>query len=155
MTEGVSSSHSHPKRVPIQERAFPVGNLIGINGYQANRTLLKQRFSEGGYKLQETSHFLLCTRTAEPSTVLVHWFAPAEFDADIGNWFIQELKPLGLISNAQQFGQVFAVILFSLFPHDSQQALHLYATNTIQHYRSLLTDTNTECSLSDSTIHTF
>ena len=155
MTGGISSSHTHHKRVPIQERAFITGDLIGINGYQANRTLLKQRFLEGGYQLQETPHFLLCTRTAVPSTILVHWLAPEEIDADIGKKFIQELKPLGLISDAQQFGQVFAVVLFSLFPHDSQQALHLYATNTLQRYRSLLRNTSTVCSPSDSAIHTF
>src|SRR5579859_5087041 len=101
MTEDISFSNARLKRVPIQERAFTIGDLTGINGYHANRTLLKQRFSEGGYHLQETSHFLLCTRAAAPSTILVHWFAPAEIDADIGNIFIQELKPLGLFSNAQ------------------------------------------------------
>ncbi len=155
MTEGVSTSHTHPKRVPIKERSFIVGNLIGINGYHANRTLLKQRFSDGGYQLQETPHFLLCMRAAAPSTILVHWFAPEEIDADIGNVFMQELKPPGLLSNAQQFGQVFTVVVCSLFPHDPQRAFHLYATNTLQRYRSLLASTNSECPLSDSTIHTF
>ena len=105
MTGGISSSHTHHKRVPIQERAFITGDLIGINGYQANRTLLKQRFLEGGYQLQETPHFLLCTRTAVPSTILVHWLAPEEIDADIGKKFIQELKPLGLISMHNNLGK--------------------------------------------------
>lgn len=156
MTDGLSSSHTHHKRVPIQERSFTTGDLTGINGYHANRTLLKQRFSEGGYHLQETPHFLLCTRTAAPSTILVHWLAPAEIDADIGNIFIRELKPLGLLSNAQQFGQVFAVVVCSLFPYDSQRAFHLYAANTLQRYRNLLANThNSECPLSDSTSHTF
>jgi SAM-dependent methyltransferase len=155
MTEDMSSSHCHPKRVPIQERAFSSGDKIGINGYRANRTLLKRRFAEGGYTLRETPHFLLCTRTAAPSTILVHWFAPEEIDADLGNWFMQELKPPGLISNAQQFGQIFAAVVCSLFPYDSQRAFHLYATNTLRRYRSLLAGTNSTCPLSDSTIHTF
>jgi SAM-dependent methyltransferase len=155
MAEGLSSSQTRHKRVPIQERSFTSGDLTGINGYHANRTLLKQRFSEGGYHLQETPHFLLCTRIAAPSTILVHWLAPVEIDANIGNIFIRELKPLGLLSNAQQFGQVFAVVVCSLFPYDSQQAFHLYAANTLQRYRNLLANTNSESSLSDSTIHTF
>ncbi len=155
MTEGMSSSHTRPKRVPIRERAFTIGDLTGINGHHANQTLLKQRFSEGGYQLQETPHFMLCTRTAVPSTILVHWLAPEEIDADIGKKFMQELKPLGLISDTQQFGQVFAVVLFSLYPHDPQQAQQLYATNTMQRYRNLLAGTSTECPISDSTIHAF
>jgi 2-polyprenyl-3-methyl-5-hydroxy-6-metoxy-1,4-benzoquinol methylase len=155
MTEGMSSSHPRPKRVPIRERAFTIGDLTGINGYHANQTLLKQRFSEGGYQLQETPHFMLCTRTAVPSTILMHWLAPEEIDADIGKKFMQELKPLGLISDTQQFGQVFAVVLFSLFPHEPQQALQLYATNTMQRYRTLLAGTSIERPISDSTIHAF
>jgi 2-polyprenyl-3-methyl-5-hydroxy-6-metoxy-1,4-benzoquinol methylase len=80
---------------------------------------------------------------------------PEEIDADIGNRFMHELKPLGLLSNAQQFGQVFAVVVFSLFPYDPQQALQLYAANTMQRYRNLLANAGTEYPLLDSTIHTF
>lgn len=155
MNEGVSSSNSRLKRVPIRDRAFTINDLTCINGYRANRTLLKQRFAEGGYLLQETSHFLLCTRATAPSTILVHWLSPEEIDADLGNMFMQELKPFGLLSDAQQFGQVFAVVVFSLFPDDPQRALRLYATNTLQRYRNLLAGTSIEYSLLDSTIHAF
>src|SRR5579863_5355585 len=99
MTESrIAHPGASPKRVPIQERAFTMGGITGVNGYHANRALLKQRFTEGGYLLQETPHFLLCTRTTAPSTILVHWFAPEEIDADIGNTFMRELKPLGLLA---------------------------------------------------------
>ncbi len=155
MTEGIPSSNARLKRVPVQERAFSIGDLTGINGYRANRTLLKQRLTEGGYHLQETPHFLLCTRTAAPSTILVHWFAPEEIDADVGNTFMQELRPLGLLSHPQQFGQVFGVVVCSLFPYDAQHALSLYATNTLQRYRRLLSETSIECCRSDSTINAF
>jgi hypothetical protein len=47
MTEGVSSSPAGVKRVPIRDRAYTMGNLIGVNGSHANRTALKQRFAEG------------------------------------------------------------------------------------------------------------
>src|SRR6266571_1400360 len=118
MAESKSSSSAHLKRVRIQDRAFTMGDLIGVNGYRANRTLLKQRFADGGYLLQETPHFLLCTRSEAPTTILVHWFAPEGIDADIGNAFMRELKPLGLLSHPQQFGQVFSVVVCSLFPYD-------------------------------------
>lgn len=155
MTDGVSSSHSQLKRVPIRDRAFTIGDLTCMNGYYANRTLLKQRFAEGGYSQQETPHFLLCTRSAEPSTILVHWLAPEEIDADIGNWFMQELRPAGLIQDAQHFGQVFAAVVFSQYPYEPQRAMHLYAINTMRRYRTLLVGENSESSLSDSTIHNF
>src|SRR5579859_7776841 len=155
MTEDISFSNARLKRVPIQERAFTIGDLTGINGYRANRTLLKQRFTEGGYLLQETPHFLLCTRPAAPSTILVHWFAPEEIDADIGNTFMQELKPLGLLADVQQFGQVFGVVVCSLFPYDVERALHLYATNTLRRYRTLLQETAHACTPTDSTIQAF
>lgn len=132
----VESSH---KRVPIKERAFTVGGVVGINGYRANKQTLKQRFAEeGGYQLHETPHFLLCTRAEAPKTVIIHWLAPEEVDADIGHYFMQELKPLGIFEQGPCFGDIFAAILFSLSPHDIQHALRLYALNTLRRYRHLV-----------------
>ena len=155
MSGSVSSSHAPRKQVRIQDRAFTMGDLTGINGYRANRMSLKQRLTDGGYRLQETAHFLLCTRSEAPTTLLVHWFAPQEIDADIGNTFMQELKPLGLLSHAHQFGQVFGAVVCSLFPYEAQRALSLYAQNTLRRYRSLLADTTEQRSPSDSTIQAF
>jgi hypothetical protein len=115
MTEGLSSSHTRHKRVPIQERSFTTGDLTGINGYHANRTLLKQRFSEGGYHLQETPHFLLCTRTAAPSTILVHWLAPAEIDASENASLTQaapsDFSPYSSLSPSRTLTRWLALIL--------------------------------------------
>jgi SAM-dependent methyltransferase len=155
MTEGLSSSSVGVKRIPIRDRTFTIGDLTGVNGYHANRASLKLRFAEGGYVLQETPHFLLCKREAAPSIILVHWLAPSEINADIGILFMQELKPLGLLSDAEHFGQVFGVVVCSLFPHDPQHALGLYAANTLRRYRSLLEETYTASPLSESTIHNF
>ena len=155
MTE-TSSTYHRLKRVavPVQERAFSIGNIVGINGYRANRTLLKQRFAEGGYEFRETPHFLLCTRVEAPTTILVHWFTPEEIDADIGHTFVEELKPLGFVVNAQNFGDIFGAVVCSLFPSDPQRALRLYATNTLRRYRDLL-NTGNDASRSDSTIGAF
>src|SRR5258706_13385668 len=122
MSGSVSSSNAPIKQVRIQDRAFTMGDLTGIDGYRANRTLLKQRFADGGYRLQETPHFLLCTLSEAPTILLVHWFAPEELDADIGNTFMQELKPLGLLSHARGLGQVFGVVVCSLFASEVQRA---------------------------------
>src|SRR6266581_9752353 len=79
MTEQQPASeqtHRAPRKISIQDRSVRVGEMVVVNGYQVNHTALKQRFAEGGYERQETSHFLLFTRKAAPSTLLVHWFAP-------------------------------------------------------------------------------
>lgn len=124
--------------VSIQERSYIVGDVIGVNGYRVNRTLLAQRFAEGGYEAHETAHFLIFTRVESPSLIVVHWFAPEELNDDIGQYFIQELKPLGIITNSQQFGDVFGSIVSSLFPHDIERAWYLSTTNTLQKYQDLL-----------------
>jgi SAM-dependent methyltransferase len=155
MTETPSTYHRLKRvAVPIQERAFSMGNIIGINGYRANRILLKQRFAEGGYEFRETPRFLLCTRAEAPTTILVHWFAPEEIDADIGHIFVEELQPLGFLVNAQNFGDIFGAVVCSLFPSDPQRALRLYATNTLRRYRDLLNIGN-DASRPDSTIAAF
>ena len=130
---------SSRKRVPVKERAFTVGGVVGINGYRVNKQTLKRRFAEeGGYQLHETPHFLLCKRAETPKTVIVHWFAPEEIDADIGHYFMQELKPLGIFEQGPCFGDLFASVIFSLSPYDIQSALRLYATNTLRRYQRLV-----------------
>jgi hypothetical protein len=71
-----------------------------VNGYQMNRSLLKQRFAEGGYQAQETPHFLLLTREQVPSNILVHWFDPKNIDADVKHYVAYELQPLGLVKRS-------------------------------------------------------
>src|SRR5260221_5610069 len=144
-----------PRKVPIQERAVRVGDITGVNGYRANRALLKQRFAEGGYHLDETEHFLLFTRALAPTTILVHWFAPEEIDGNIGDYFLHELNPLGILAHPQDFGEVFGAVVLSLFPHDVLRALHLYGTNTLRRYQQFLKGADNEVLPLDSTMHTF
>jgi len=132
-----------------------VGHITGVNGYRANRALLKQRFAEGGYHLDETEHFLLFTRAQAPKTILVHWFAPAEIDANIGDYFLHELKPLGILAHTQDFGEVFGAVVLSLFPHDVLRTLHLYGTNTLRQYQQFLKGADNELLPPDSTMHAF
>lgn len=143
------------KKVPVQERSFTMGKFVGINGHRINHSLLKQRFAEGGYQLHETPHFLIFTRAEAPSLIIVHWFAPEEIDANIGDYFVQELKSPGILVDEQDFGNLFAAIVFSLFPHDIQRALHLYGTNTLCRYQYLLHTSEDELPRSQSTIHSF
>src|SRR6266851_5009615 len=102
------------KKVALKERAIIVGNVVGVNAHHANQSLLKQRFAEGGYHIHETDHFLLFTREKAPSTIVAHWFAPEAIDANIGHYFIQELKPLGIIEFSEDFGNLFAAIVGSV-----------------------------------------
>lgn len=128
------------KKISVKQRAMLVGDIIGINGYRANLARLKKRFNEGGYQLHETPHFLVFTRGETPSLIIVHWFAPEFIDADLGYYILQELKPLGFLTQPQNFADIFGAIVESLAPHDVQ-AWYLYATNTLRRYRHLLADT--------------
>lgn len=133
-------AESQLKKVSLKERAIIVGNVVGVNAHHANRVLLKQRFAEGGYALHETEHFLLFTREQAPSTIVAHWFAPESIDANIGHYFMRELKPFGLIERSEDFGHLFAAIVGSVHPYHIQQALRLYADNTIERYRNIVED---------------
>src|SRR3989442_12872489 len=60
-----------------------------------------------------------------------------------------------MLSQPQNFGNVFAAVVCSLFPHDPQRALRLYADNTLRRYRHVLTNDENELSPADSTIQSF
>ncbi len=137
-SEAPSLSPAQARKVPVHERACVVGRFIGINAYRINRRLLKQRLREGSYQLHETAHFLLCVRDQAPATIVVHWFAPEEIDANIGYYFLQELKPLGVLAEPSAFGDLFGAVVFSFVPDAVEQALSLYAANTLQRYRQRL-----------------
>ncbi|GAC1409433.1 MAG: hypothetical protein NVSMB49_28950 [Ktedonobacteraceae bacterium] len=51
MTE---ASNANVRRVSLQERALPVGNVIGINGYKVNRAVLRKQIEAESYHVQET-----------------------------------------------------------------------------------------------------
>jgi len=127
--------HSSTRKVSVRERSCTSGRIIAINAHRINLALLKQRLEEGGYHLHETPHFLLCLRAEEPPTLVVHWFAPSEVDANIGQYFMQELKPFGLLTEPQSYGDLFAAVVCSLAPRDPQGALYLYAANTLRRYQ--------------------
>lgn len=127
------------KGVSIQERSVRVGDFIVINGYRVKHASLKEKFTEGGYQAHETPHFLLFTRSASPSTILVHWFAPEEITADIAHYFVQELKPFGIITRSEHLGDLFTgVVGGSLFPGDVRRAWNYFGANTLQRLHSFL-----------------
>src|SRR5215472_12683944 len=138
MNTAYNSSHdSRARKVPFQERAIITGKFIGVNAYRVNQAALAQLITTAGYHTHETPHFMICTQTYSP-TILVHRFAPAEIDADLGHYFMQELKPLGLLAQPQDYGDIFAAVIGSLSPAGPQRAWHLFGTNTLQHYHRLL-----------------
>src|SRR5215472_18612196 len=114
----INNANPKVRKVPIHERSVLVGDIIFVNGHSVNRTLLKQRFAEGGYQAQETPHFVLLTRSETPKTILVHNFAREEMNADIKHYVVYELQPLGLITQSGDFGKIFSGIIGSFFPND-------------------------------------
>ena len=141
-----SSSPTTPaktKKVSIQERSIHVGDFVVVNGYRVNRTLLKERFAQGGYQAHETKHFLLFTRAEEPKNILVHWFAPEEMNADIKHYIFLELKPLGLLTKSADFGTIFSGIIGSFFPDDARKAWHDYGAKTLQRFLLYLSTAQT------------
>ncbi len=125
-----SSDAVSSKRVRFQERALTVGNMIGVNAYRVKREALKRRLTDGGYTIRETPHFLVCQQSGTP-TIIVHWFAPEAIDSDLGQYFMEELKPLGVLANQQSFGDVFGAVVGSVFSHDTERAWHLFGINTL------------------------
>ena len=144
MTESISLSNSNShKRVSIQERSVLVEDIIVVNGYEVNRDLLKKRFTEGGYQAKETFHFILFTRQEEPKTILVHQFSPEELHADIKHYIVQELKPLELLNQSSDFGNIISGIVGSLFPDDARLAWHHYGAKTLQRFLLYLSTAHT------------
>jgi len=130
---GAQPSVQQGKMIPIQERSVRVGDVIVVNGYRAKRSSLTARFAEGGYQVHETRHFLLFTRTEEPKTILVHWFAPEEMTTSIPGHLAEELQPFGLVNSSQRLGEIFAGIVGgALFPGDVARAWNYFGTNTLQ-----------------------
>jgi len=154
MDTAYNSSHdTRTRKVPFRERAFKAGSFISVNAYSVNQAALAQLITSAGYHIHETPHFMVCSQTRSP-TILVHRFAPAAIDADLGHYFMQELKPLGLLAQPQDYGDIFAAVVGSLSPGDPQRSWHLFGTNTLQRYHQLLA-MESETSLSDSPITVF
>ncbi len=130
------------RRVSLQERTLPVGNIVGINGYRVNKAMLRKSIEDEGYIIHETPHFFVVIRSMFPSVIVIHWFALAEIDARIGDYILQELKPLGVLTDVEDYDAVFGAIVGSLFPHETQQAWYIYTKNTFRHLRHLAYSTS-------------
>ena len=149
------------RATPLHERAFLVGDILGINAYNINHTSLRQELIAQGYHLQGTPHFLIAKdmgviqRGVEQTlgqglgrdvikqaqtgwVIVVHRFAPREIDANLEYFMIKELKQFDLLRYSQRFRDVFRAVVMSLSPQDPERAWHLYGTNTLARYHALL-----------------
>ena len=126
------------KQISIQERSLVVGNFVIINGYRVNLASLKQRFTEGGYQINETPHFLIFLRDEAPGVIVVHWFAPDKMDADVKHYITRELKPYGILTQSQHYGEILSGIVGSLFPDDVRRAWRYFGANTLQQFLTFL-----------------
>lgn len=134
----MTTHHPQPKRVRFEERAYALGDFVGVNGYRVNLAAFQRLMVEGGYAVEETGHFLVGRRANGP-VVLVHWFAPEEIDSDLGRFFMQELRPRGIVTKPEDFGIAFAAVISSLFPREPERGWHLYSTNTLRRLHRLST----------------
>ena len=142
MPEAVKATKANIRRVSLQERTLPVGNIIGVNGYKVNKATLRKSIEDEGYIISETPHFFVVIRSMLPSVIVIHWFAPVEIDARLGDYILQELKPLGILTDVEDFDAVFGAVVGSLFPHEAQQAWSIYTTNTFRYLRNLTHSTS-------------
>lgn len=142
MTDNQSTAQASARRTKktfIHERSVRVGDMIVVNGYRVNLALLKQRFAEGGYHLQETKHFLLFTRAEEPKIILVHWFAPEDLHTNLPHHLAEELKPSGIITSNLVMGELMTGIVGgTLYPDDVRRAWNYFGANTLQRLLTLV-----------------
>lgn len=131
------------QEIRIQERSVPVGDLFVMSGYGLDRRILTQRFHQSGYQLKETAHFFLFTRKEAPSTILVHWFGPQEFNADMKHYLFYELQPLGLLKTSRDYGIILSGIIGSFHPASARNAWHNYSANTLQRFLLFLSTAHT------------
>ena len=115
---------SSPKKVSLHNRMFKMGNFVGVNAYRLSRAALKHHYTESGYQIATTPHFLVCSRPEAP-TMVIHWFAPKAIDANLGHYFTEELKPFGFLEHPQNFGDVYGAVVMSLSPQKPYSAWHL------------------------------
>ena len=131
------TTHNRTGRVRFQERAFPCGPFIGVNAYRVNMAAFRALLVEAGYALRETPHFLLGQREGA-LTLIIHRFAPQEIDRQLGDYFLAELKPAGIVTGPEDFAALFAAVIGSLFPRDPDRGWHLFSMNALQRYHRLL-----------------
>ncbi|HLI06680.1 MAG TPA: methyltransferase domain-containing protein [Ktedonobacteraceae bacterium] len=133
----MTTSHKQNRRVRFQDRSFATGRFVGVNGYRVNLAAFGRLVSGAGYMLRETPHFLLGLREGAP-TLIIHRFAPEEIDRALGHYFIDELRPAGLVTNPEEFAHAFAAVIGSLFPSDPDRGWHLFSSNILQRYHRIL-----------------
>jgi SAM-dependent methyltransferase len=124
--------------VRIYDRSIKIGDMTVMSAYGLDQRWLKRRFIQRGYRVQETRHFLLCTRNAAPSPILIHWFAPEDLHTNISHRIVEELGPLGYVPNARRQGEIMSGIVGTAFPGNVRQAWNYFGANTLLHLLSFV-----------------
>ncbi|MBO0783076.1 MAG: class I SAM-dependent methyltransferase [Ktedonobacteraceae bacterium] len=135
-TNAVNPAVPQTRKVPLQERAVRVGDVIVVNAQRVQRAHLTERLVKAGYQVQETPHFLLFTRAV--STFLAHWFTQQELDTQIIDYLARELPDLPQVTTQQGLGTLVTGIVGSSIPGDPRRAWTAFGTNTLQRLLVLL-----------------
>ncbi len=126
-------------RVSIQQRAVHAGEALVVNGFRVNREALKRRFAQGGYQAQETPHCLLLTRPQEPSTILVHGFAPETSLDQLAQALEEELTPLGVLTRRERLDELLAGVIGSMqYTGDLCRVWNALGASTLPHVLTFL-----------------
>jgi SAM-dependent methyltransferase len=141
--------------VRIYDRSVKVGDLTVMSAYGLDQRWLRRRFIQRGYRVQETRHFLLCTRDAPPSPILIHWFAPEDLHTSLSSYIVWELEPLGLVPNAKCQGEIMSGIVGTAYPGKVRQAWKYFGANTLLHLLSLVRTASPEVSADYGTLEIF
>ena len=109
-----------------------VGNITGINGYRANRTLLEQRFIQGGYQVHKTEHFPSLKRVVGVDIhtspfPIVHSIAE---ERHLKN--VQFLQADVLAENFKALGYFDTVVALHLLEHFTEADMYQALVNLLQ-----------------------
>ncbi len=124
--------------VRLYDRSMNVGALTVMSGYGLDRRPLKLRFIRHSYQVEETLHFLLCTRDEAPSTIIIHWFAPEDLHTNISHHIAEELKPFGCVSSSMRQGEIMTGIVGTVYPGDIRRGWKYFGANTLQRLLTLV-----------------
>lgn len=138
MTDFLPSSYSATAGT-LKQRSYPKGSVIGVNAYGLALDAVRSELAAASYVVEATPHFLVCRGTAEGMpALLVHWFAPADIDNNLSHYLAEELKPLGIVRDGQEFGDAFGAVVNCVNPGDPGQAWLLFTENTLRKVSDLM-----------------
>lgn len=113
---------SHLNSAKEKRQAVRISNLIAVALPDQDALIAyKHQYIQRGYRVSETSHFMVCRDQSSRRTYLFHIFQQMNVNADLICYIERELSPLDIISSERQFGAALFAVMASTFPEPRQQ----------------------------------